>query len=625
MKPVTSLVLADAPLRAKKRELQALLETRRDEIGALDLEIETLRESLAAFETAVSAQTESEAWQVSRVRGVLDHLERWSRLLRDRARFAERFAARAVRLDSARAKEVRRDDAPPAKLADDAKDEEGTGGLSLEDVLTPRPAADELKTLYRTLARRFHPDLARSEDEHLKFGSLMARINTLYAERDLDRLKSLAEQVKGGEVDDETESLEAQVHALETRLKWFDRVLANLKDERRGMDRYPTSLLMKRAEEAGADAKSKIDFFETLRTELVEDYERLVRDIALAATRLEGEVDRFNKEALHSALEPKAKAELERAFDPFANKSLIRTGLLALKAAQASPAARAKADWLDTLAQENRPLLRLILFAYAVDLATHPLPGLEKLEDLRARLAHVHGDGPAPVLEELLVEAVGVLEYGVRSVNESRMRTGLRFRDEAVREAVPLALRFSGVKDEFRQVLQALGDRGTCEGCGDDVYAVPLFRTRGLDDLRAEVCPQCGHIQRSYWMPKGDDVQSILNDAFLELDVVTEWAFHIERASIALQLLPIQVEEMTVGDLRARFHRDVIEKNGVEVPLEQVSLMHGGQTLDDGTELLDLVGRSFDVAFANDASVTAAEALELIRYRIRHRFRPEGA
>ena len=44
-----------------------------------------------------------------------------------------------------------------------------------------------------------------------------------------------------------------------------------------------------------------------------------------------------------------------------------------------------------------------------------------------------------------------------------------------------------------------------------------------LDDLRSLVCPECGHTQKSYWMPKGKDVQAILNDAFLELEVPKSW------------------------------------------------------------------------------------------------------
>jgi len=43
--------------------------------------------------------------------------------------------------------------------------------------------------VYRALVRRCHPDLAQTEADRVRLGALMARINGLYAERDLRRLE----------------------------------------------------------------------------------------------------------------------------------------------------------------------------------------------------------------------------------------------------------------------------------------------------------------------------------------------------------------------------------------------------------------------------------------------------
>ncbi len=611
----SALVVAEDPLRARVRQVQALLETRRDEIAALDLEIESLREALVAFEAAVQAQLQAENRRLTRVRGLIDHFERWSRLLKE-SLTPPKLVERARRVEALRVRELARE--VEEEIAQEPP-------VDLEELGQAPAAADELKTLYRALARRFHPDLARTEEERLRFGGVMTRINALYGERDLERLRALAEQQKGGELDDLNEAAAQQLTRLEERLRWFDRVLENLRDERAQMDRFPTCQLMRRAEEDRARGR---DVFAQLRDEVAEEYRDALKDVLAAARRLEGAVERLNKDALRSALDAakgKGRSELQRIFDPFANKKLMRTGLLALRAASASPAAKEKAKWLGALAEENVPLLRLILFAYASDLAALPLPGLERLEDIKARFEHVgRADSPATGLEQVLADGVAVVEFGVRRSGDDRLRTGLRFRDEAVREGVPLALRSQAVKEEFRKVLEALGDRARCGGCGETIYAVPLFRTRGLDDLRGAVCGACGHTLRSYWMPRGDDVQSILNDAFVELEVVTEWSFRIARASIAIQLLPIQVEAMTVGELKARFYKDVLERNGVDVKPTHVSLVQGKAAVKESTPLADLEEQSFSVRFGKGASLSATEALELVRYRIRNRFKPEA-
>jgi len=51
----------------------------------------------------------------------------------------------------------------------------------------------QLKQLYRRLARRFHPDLAKDEADRVQRNKMMSLINTAYQERDLDALEALDE------------------------------------------------------------------------------------------------------------------------------------------------------------------------------------------------------------------------------------------------------------------------------------------------------------------------------------------------------------------------------------------------------------------------------------------------
>jgi len=79
----TALVVADDPERNRLRGLKAKLGQRRDEIAELDLEIETLRGELSAFEASYRARIAEESHALQRVERLLLHFERWTELLRE--------------------------------------------------------------------------------------------------------------------------------------------------------------------------------------------------------------------------------------------------------------------------------------------------------------------------------------------------------------------------------------------------------------------------------------------------------------------------------------------------------------------------------------------------------------
>ncbi len=278
------------------------------------------------------------------------------------------------------------------------------------------------------------------------------------------------------------------------------------------------------------------------------------------------------------------------------------------------------------LARAAPAAARLVLFAYASELVPHPLDGLRTYEDLALRFEQLGGRDEVPVtLEQGLVEAADLVEFGIRRAGERRVQSGLRFRSAALRDAVPLALRAHRLRVEFRRVLATLGERTGCPECQEEVFAVPLYRLRGLDDLHATACPRCGHLVRSYFLPRGKDVQSVLNTAFLDLELLSEWSFRMGPATVAVQLLPVQVERMTVGQLKRRFWADVLERHGIQVRLEAVRLLQARRPVPERRKLADLDRQDFVVAFGTRAGVSVADALETVRHRIRTRFRPDAA
>jgi len=609
----TALVVADDPERNRLRALKAQLGQRRDEIAELDLEIETLRADLSNFEAAYQAHVALESHALKRVERLLIHFERWTELLREVSPVS--VPLQAERLDARRDRELAEAPfTPPTPPSHPSAPEE------TEEAGAPRAApapAARLKAAYRALARRFHPDLARTEQERVQLSERMARINAVYRDGDVDRLEVMAEQAKGGEVDDTEADIGEQLTLLEERLAWFDVVLQNLKAERAALELTPSCALYRQVEQA---KRAHAEPFEEIQRGLRSRIEKSYTLVRLAAHQLESEVKRFNSR--DSALTRRQAEALERSFDPFADKRVMRLGLEELKTLAVQPAARQLADRLEREASERPAVLRLLLFTYIAELSRFPLPGLERFEDISLRLStlarpqELHAS-----LERALVDADGWVEFGVRQATEQVAHLGLRFRGELVREALPVLLTSLPIRRELRRVLGVVGEREACPACATQVFAVPLFRTHGLDDFRSLVCPRCGATLKSYWMPKGQDVQAVLNDAFLDFELVTEWSFRLGRGSFGVQLLPLQVDALSVGQLRRRVFDDVFRRYQLEIELEQLELVQDGAVVGDDEALNQRPSTSFVIRLTEGAPLRADEALEVLLHRVRNRFR----
>jgi hypothetical protein len=633
-----SLLVADEPDRARLRELQAALDALLDEIVGLELALDEARAALAQFERDYEGRLRVERAAMTRVQGVIRQLERWASLL-DRFRAAE-IAERAARLDAQRDREAARLEDERRKYEEQQREptprsiELASASTNSEtETETDEPARaargdERLKAVYRALVRRCHPDLAQTEADRVRLGALMARINGLYAERDLRRLERLVEQTRdadvGGDVDEK--STLDRVAEIEARIAWLTVLRDNLKNERATLDRCATGELRGKVEEARREGR---DLLEELRGDLQREARRARGEVRAAVRLLEEAVDRYNKQnALATVKPPSSAGALERVFDPYDDKRFVRLGLEHLAALHLAPAALREAEWITALAEQSPPLLCLILMTYAAELSPTPLPGLEKYEDIALRFRHFarDSDGETSVtIDDALVELAERIEYGLRRTSARRAHAGLRFRSVLTRQAMPAALRSHAVRRAFKGVLAVLDERLTCPACALEVFGVPLMRTRGLDDLRSLVCPACGHTLKSYWMPKGKDVQAVLNDAFIELELVTEWSLRLGQTSVAIQLVDAQLEAMTVGDLKARLFTDIFERNSLGVERGQVALEQAGAPVVEETPLLDVDDRTFTVTFAADASVSVPDAVEILRHRIRTRFQPDPA
>ena len=195
---------------ARKRAELAALESKFVE-RALDLS--TLKGQLGAFEA-----------EYFRVVGC-----RYAELDELRARIAEALAARQPHDDATQqvASEAR-------KTAESSAAQAGHG-TTQEPAPPPFDPPATLKALYRTLARKLHPDLAPTDDERARRHQWMAKVNDAYQREDADTLKSLfvnweasPESVSGTGIPSELVRVIRQIAQVRRRLDNISRVIEGL-------------------------------------------------------------------------------------------------------------------------------------------------------------------------------------------------------------------------------------------------------------------------------------------------------------------------------------------------------------------------------------------------------------
>lgn len=151
----------------------------------------------------------------------------------------------------------------------------------------PDDEARELKTRYRDLARRFHPDLAENDDERAMRQELMLRINHAWHCQDLDALRDL-------EIELERDLPGWSTSHIAHRLAWARRECGRLDTQ--------ASTLIKRIRQLRASETFPLWFNSSLgRTVITQRANALRRDLQLEATRLDAAKSAFKQALAHYA------------------------------------------------------------------------------------------------------------------------------------------------------------------------------------------------------------------------------------------------------------------------------------------------------------------------------------
>jgi len=212
------------------------IETRKSLVIELQAELAPLLHALERFELAYRARVGSLTAELHRVHLAIEEVE-------------ERAARAHAQHDGA---ETDLDAAIDADFEDrwrQVEDEAAEASRSRRAFLQQRArptlgARDEAdaRRLYRELAKRYHPDLARTGDDREKRQAIMLRVNAAYRDRDLGALRALGHEA---EVDDPSFNLRAIRHKLAWALREvlrLDGVIADLRDHIQTLlasDTYP--------------------------------------------------------------------------------------------------------------------------------------------------------------------------------------------------------------------------------------------------------------------------------------------------------------------------------------------------------------------------------------------------
>jgi hypothetical protein len=88
----------------------------------------------------------------------------------------------------------------------------------------PENEKEELKKLWRSLAHKYHPDLARNDEDRKKYEEIMKKINKAYADGDLEALKAIEQE----HIED-SDNISAEL--LKTKLQNIESAIIRLEKE----------------------------------------------------------------------------------------------------------------------------------------------------------------------------------------------------------------------------------------------------------------------------------------------------------------------------------------------------------------------------------------------------------
>jgi hypothetical protein len=463
----------------------------------------------------------------------------------------------------------------------------------------PHSRDQALKRLYRSLARRFHPDLVATAASKQRCEEQMAAINALYSRGDLERLMLLnCATVDLSELRTALPML--QLQTLKQWYRWLVGLRLRLLAELHALQKTPL------AQRYHACQRGSLRHLrQTYDKELAQRdaaVQPAIRDLQAAAAT-------YNRR--HS-LRPQRQCKT----------SVTGCAEAAVPTRKLLPAAvQRRRAWLTHLALAQPTWCRLVLLTYVNHCAAQPLLGLETYDHLAQRLVpNAPKQANYSPLAAALRELQDAVAYGVCQRTARRVRLGLHFVDPHVAPAIAEALQQGAVAAEFGRLLPDLGPRLPCLSCATSVFAVPLFYLAGLEDLRALCCPHCGRCLQRYRLPLGVDLQALFNGAYIQHGRVVSLEVQVGTATVLCQWAACQAPQLRLRDVKLRLQRHLFAANGLQLSVTQLRLSRGGTALPNSLPVQ--ASSSLRLQVVKTMGLTTRQAVQQVQHAIAQRFAP---
>lgn len=138
----------------------------------------------------------------------------------------------------------------PPPIHDEAEEENDADVRAAAGCSNPAAPSDDLKRMFRDVAKAIHPDLALDEPARCRRHSLMAEANRAYADRDEDRLRLILRAWERNPEADVEDDPEAAAQRVPRRIAAIDARLIAIEGEFAGLRRSAIWRLKGRIDDA---------------------------------------------------------------------------------------------------------------------------------------------------------------------------------------------------------------------------------------------------------------------------------------------------------------------------------------------------------------------------------------
>ena len=200
------------------RDVRTQVSTRHDRVAQLESELVETRTELVLFERRLDQELGNLKHTLSVLSSKLEHERRRAEW---KAQWGDRAGSEGIPEDVVEQfqKKWRPQGAPATSVVE----------ISLDD-----ESQEQLKTSFRVLAKRFHPDLVLEPEEKRRRERIMTEVNQAYSAKDLNTIEKLMEKpaVVGGEPvrtrDEEVGHLRKEILRLDLVIEKLEQTLLDL-------------------------------------------------------------------------------------------------------------------------------------------------------------------------------------------------------------------------------------------------------------------------------------------------------------------------------------------------------------------------------------------------------------